>query len=78
VDNYGTHKHPEVRNWLAARPCYHIHFTPTGSSWLNQIERWFAEITHKKIRRGTFRSVRELTKSIHEVHPHLQQQPATV
>jgi transposase len=55
-----------VRKWLAARPRYHIHFTPTGSSWLNQIERWFAEITRKKIRRGTFRSVRELTKSILE------------
>ena len=66
LDNYGTHKHPEVKKWLAARPRYHAHFTPTGSSWLNQIERWFAEITRKRIRRGTFRSVRELTKAIHE------------
>jgi transposase len=66
LDNYGTHKHPEVKKWLAARPRYRAHFTPTGSSWLNQVERWFAEITRKRIRRGTFRSVRELTKAIHE------------
>ena len=66
LDNYGTHKHPEVKAWLAARPRYHVHFTPTSSSWLNQVERWFAEITRKRIRRGTFRSVRELTKAIHE------------
>src|SRR5215467_18007 len=66
LDNYGTHKHPEVKKWLASRPRYHVHFTPTSSSWLNQVERWFAEITRKRIRRGTFRSVRELTKAIHE------------
>ena len=66
LDNYGTHKHPEVKKWLAARPRYHVHFTPTSSSWLNQVERWFAEITRKRIRRGTFRSVRELTKAIRD------------
>ena len=66
LDNYGTHKHPKVKKWLAARPRYHVHFTPTSSSWLNQVERWFAEITRKRIRRGTFRSVRELTKAIHD------------
>ena len=55
---------PEVKKWFAAHPRYHIHFTPTGSSWLNQIERWFAEITAKRIRRGTFRSVKELTGAI--------------
>jgi transposase len=66
LDNYGTHKHPEVKKWLAARPRYHVHFTPTSSSWLNQIERWFAEITRKRIRRGTFRSVGDLTKTIHD------------
>jgi len=54
LDNYGTHKHPEVKKWLAARPRCHLHFTPTSSSWLNQIERWFAEITRKRIRRGLF------------------------
>lgn len=66
LDNYGTHKHSEVKRWLAGRPRYHMHFTPTSSSWLNQVERWFAEITRKKIRRGTFRSVRDLIKEIHD------------
>ncbi len=66
LDNYGTQKHPEVKEWLIERPRYHVHFTPTGSSWLNQIERWFAEITRKRIRRGTFRSVRELVKAIQD------------
>ena len=64
LDNYGTHKHPEVKNWFAAHSRYHVHFTPTGSSWLNQIERWFAEITAKRIRRGTFLSVKELIRAI--------------
>jgi transposase len=64
LDNYGTHKHPEVRRWLAAHPRYHAHFTPTSSSWLNQVERWFAEITRRRIRRGTFRSVRDLIRAI--------------
>jgi transposase len=64
MDNYGTHKHPNVKHWFAAHPRYHIHFTPTGSSWLNQIERWFAEITAKRIRRGTFLSVKELVRAI--------------
>jgi transposase len=66
LDNYGTHKHPVVKNWLAERPRYKVHFTPTSSSWLNQIERWFAEITRKRIRRGTFRSVPDLIRAIRE------------
>jgi transposase len=66
LDNYGTHKHPEVRQWFVKHPRYQPHFTPTSSSWLNQIERWFAEITRKRIRRGTFRSVRELTAAIED------------
>jgi transposase len=66
LDNYATHKHPEVKKWLAARPRYQVHFTPTSSSWLNQIERWFAEITRKRIRRGTFLSVRHLISAIHD------------
>jgi transposase len=66
LDNYGTHKHPELKKWLAVRPRYQVHFTPTSSSWLNQIERWFAEITPKRIRRGTFRSVRDLIKAIQD------------
>lgn len=66
LDNYGTHKHPQVKKWFAAHPRYHVHFTPTSSSWLNQVERWFAEITRKRIRRGTFRSVRDLTNAIQD------------
>src|SRR5215510_10723775 len=75
LDNYGTHKHPEVKRWLAARPRYHVHFTPTSSSWLNQIERWFADITRKRIRRGTFRSVRDLTKAIQDYIQHYNRNP---
>jgi transposase len=78
LDNYGTHKHPEVKTWLAARPRYHVHFTPTSSSWFNQVECCFAEITRKRIRRGTFRSVRELNQSDPRLHPDLQQQSATL
>ena len=64
MDNYATHKHPNVRAWLAKHPRYHVHFTPTSSSWLNLVERFFAEITARRIRRGSFRSVRELTRAI--------------
>lgn len=64
VDNYATHKHQKVRNWLAARPRYHVHYTPTYSSWLNQVEIWFNIITQKAIRRGSFRSVKQLTEKI--------------
>jgi transposase len=60
VDNYATHKHIKVKNWLAARPHYHVHYTPTYSSWLNQVEIWFNIITQKAIRRGTFRNVKDL------------------
>ena len=66
LDNYGTHKHPDVKAWFAEHPRYQVHFTPTSASWLNQVERWFAEITRKRIRRGTFRSVRELEKAIRD------------
>ena len=66
MDNYGTHKHPEVKQWFAERPRYHLHFVPTGSSWLNLVERWFAEITRKRIRRGTFCSVAELIRAIRQ------------
>ena len=64
ADNYATHKHPKVKAWLARHPRYRIHFTPTYSSWLNQIERWFALITQQAIRRGSFRNVRELVAKI--------------
>jgi transposase len=66
LDNYGTHKYPKVKQWLAKRPRFHLHFIPTSASWLNLIERWFAELTSKRIRRGTFRNVPELTQAIHE------------
>jgi putative transposase len=64
VDNYSTHKHARVKTWLAARPRWHLHFIPTYSSWLNQVERFFALITDKAIRRGSFKSVRDLTRKI--------------
>ncbi|MFI6586054.1 IS630 family transposase, partial [Embleya sp. NPDC050493] len=63
-DNYATHKTATVRNWLLAHPRFHLHFTPTGSSWLNLVERWFAELTTKRIRRGVHRSVQALEKDI--------------
>lgn len=64
VDNYASHKHPKVKAWLAERPRWHMHFVPTYSSWLNQVERFFAVITERAIRRGSFKSVRDLTKKI--------------
>jgi transposase len=64
LDNYGTHKTPRVRRWLARHPRFVVHFTPTGGSWLNQVERFFAEITDKQIRRGSFRSVTALEQAI--------------
>jgi len=66
LDNFGTHSHPKVKEWFAAHPRYHLHFTPTSASWLNLVERWFAEITRKRIRRGTFCSVPELTRAIRQ------------
>jgi putative transposase len=64
ADNYATHKHPRVKAWLVRHRRFHIHYTPTYASWLNQVERWFALITQQAIRRGSFRSVRELVTSI--------------
>ena len=64
MDNYGTHKTEAVRAWFAARPRYHVHFTPTSASWLNLVERFFAEITQKWIKRGSHASVAELERSI--------------
>ena len=66
LDNYGTHKHPKVKAWLEKHPRFHLHFTPTSSSWLNLVERWFGEITRKRIRRGVFRSVPDLVATIKE------------
>jgi transposase len=64
LDNYSTHKHARVQSWLKRHPRFHLHFTPTSSSWLNLIERWFREITDKRIRRGVFHSVKELERAI--------------
>jgi len=66
MDNYGTHKTAIIRNWFAKRPRFHAHFTPTYGSWINLVERWFGEITNKRIRRGIFRSVKELEAAIRE------------
>ena len=64
VDNYATHKHPTVKKWLSRHQRFHIHFTPTSSSWLNVIERWFRDLTTQRIRRGVFKSVSDLTAAI--------------
>ena len=64
MDNYGTHKTPSVKGWLARHPRCHVHFTPTSGSWLNQVERWFATLTQRQIRRGTHRSTLELEQAI--------------
>ena len=66
LDNHGTHKTPQVIRWFARHPRYHLHFTPTSGSWVNQAERWFGEITEKRIRRGSFKSVPSLEKAIQE------------
>jgi len=66
ADNYGTHKTAMIRRWFAKRPRFHVHFTPTYGSWINLVERWFAELTNKRIRRGVFRSVKELETAIRE------------
>ena len=64
LDNYATHKHPDVKAWLVKHPRFHLHFTPTSSSWLNLVERWFRELTDKAIRRGVFHSVPDLIAAI--------------
>jgi transposase len=66
VDNYATHKTAIIRKWFAKRPRFHVHFTPTYGSWINLVERWFAELTNKRIRRGVFRSVKDLETAIRE------------
>src|SRR5437660_10501754 len=66
VDNYGTHKTATIRKWFAKRPCFHVHFTPTYGSWINLVERWFAELTNRRLRRRVLRSVKELEAAIRE------------
>ncbi len=75
VDYYGTHKHPRVRSWLERHPRFHLHFIPTSSSWLNMVERWFREITDKRLRRGTFANVRSLIKAIKDYIRNHNQNP---
>ncbi len=75
VDNYGTHRHARVKAWLARRPRFHVHYTPTYSSWLNQVERWFGLITQRAIGRGSFDSVPDLTRKINEFVKYYDQHP---
>jgi len=75
VDNYGTHKHPRVKSWLNRHPRFHLHFTPTSSSWLNLIERWFRELSQKRLRRGSFSSVPALIAAIEEYLSNHNQNP---
>ena len=78
LDNASTHKTPAIKRWLAAHPRFVLHFTPTSSSWLNLVERWFGELTTKKLQRGTHRSVRELNTDIRELDQHLERQPTAL
>jgi len=75
LDNYGTHKTPLIHRWLLRHPRFHLHFTPTGASWLNLVERWFAELTQKQIRRGTHRSTRQLIAAIENYLKHTNESP---
>jgi transposase len=75
VDNYATHKHPKVQRWLARHPRFHIHFTPTGCSWLNMVERFFRDLTENRLRRGVFRSVEELIAAINDYIDHHNENP---
>ena len=75
VDNYATHKHPKVKAWLEKHPRFHLHFTPTSASWLNLVERFFAQITQKRIRRGAFKSVADLETAIMEYLEHHNADP---
>jgi len=79
VDNYGTHKHQRVQSWLKRHPRFHLHFIPTSSSWLNMVERWFCDITSKRIRRGSFKNVKELIMTIQQyIESHNQNPKAFV
>ena len=75
LDNYATHKTPAIRRWLLAHPRFHLHFTPTGASWLNLVERWFAELTSRKLRYGTHHNVRELNADIRDWLDHWNENP---
>lgn len=75
IDNYGTHKHPKVKSWLKRHTRFHFHFTPTSGSWLNLVERWFRDLTQKRIRRGSFSHVKELVNTIYDYIKHNNNDP---
>jgi transposase len=75
VDNYGTHKHPRVKSWLRRHPRFHLHFIPTSSSWLNLVERWFRDLTDKRLRRGSFQNIQELIGVINQYMDNHNQNP---
>ena len=75
LDNYSTHKTPQIQRWLAAHPRFHLHFTPTSASWINLVERWFAELTTRKLRRGVHRTVTELNADIEDWIEHWNENP---
>jgi hypothetical protein len=75
VDNYATHKHPDVKDWFTKHPRFHLNFTPTSASWLNLVERFFRDITEARIRRGVFRSVDELKAATQEYLDHRNANP---
>jgi transposase len=75
MDNYGTHKTPMIQRWMVRHPRFHVHFTPTSASWLNQVERFFAELTEKQIRRGSFQSTQQLEAAIRQYLEHHNAQP---
>jgi len=77
IDNYSTHKHPKVKRWLSRHPRFHVHFIPTSSSWLNLIERWFRDITDKRIRRGVFKNVEQLVAAITDYIAQHNEDPQT-
>ncbi len=75
LDNYGTHKTPAIKRWLVRHPRFHLHFTPTSGSWLNLVERWFAALTEKQLRRGAHRGTRELEAAIRAYLEHHNRHP---
>jgi transposase len=77
VDNYSTHKHPKVRNWLKRHKRFHMHFIPTSSSWLNVIERWFRDLTQNRLRKGAFKSVEQLVEAIQSYIEHHNANPSS-
>jgi len=75
LDNYATHKTPQIKRWLTAHPRFYLHFTPTGASWINLVERWFGELTARKLRRGVHRCVAELNADIEDWVEHWNEHP---